>query len=92
MDWLRRSGLSWAVSIPMDVGVCLEAFEHAREVAQPAICNSAQGAQCTSLACMERLAAAGSQMSMDGRGRARDNVLVERWWRTVKYAEVSVKD
>ena len=50
MDWFSRYVLSWAVAITMDVGFCLEALEHALEVATPHIFNSAQGAQCTSLA------------------------------------------
>ena len=92
MDWLSRYVLSWAVSITMDVGFCLEALEQALEVARPEIFNSDQGAQFTRLAFTGRLAAAGSQMSMDGRGRALDNVFVERLWRTVKYEEVYLKD
>ena len=54
--------------------------------------HSDQGAQCTSLDCTGRLAAEGIQMSMDGRGRALDNVCVARLWRTVQYEEVYVKD
>lgn len=92
MDWFSRYVLSWAVSITMDVGFCLEAFDQALEVARPDIFTSDQGAQCTSLDFTGRLAAAGIQMSMDGRGRALDNVFVERLWRTVKYEEVYVKD
>jgi putative transposase len=92
MDWCSRSVLSWAVSITMDVGFCLEALDHALEVAQPEIFNTDQGAQFTSLDFTGRLAAAGVLISMDGRGRALDNVFVERLWRTVKYEEVYVKD
>ena len=62
------------------------------EVARPEIFNSDQGAQFTSLDFTGRLAAAGIQISMDGRGRALDNVFVERLWRTVKYEEVYLKD
>ena len=62
------------------------------EVARPDIFNSDQGAQFTSLDFTGRLAAAGIQISMDGRGRALDNVFVERLWRTVKYEEVYLKD
>ena len=76
----------------MDVGLCLEALEQALEVARPDICNSDQGAQGTSADFTGRLAAAGIQMSMDGRGRALDNVFIERLWRTVKYEAVYVKD
>jgi putative transposase len=92
MDWFSRYVLSWAVSITMDVGFCLEALDQALEVARPEIFNSDQGAQFTSIDCTERLAAAGIQISMDGRGRALDNVFVERLWRTVKYEEVYLKD
>ena len=92
MDWFSRYVLSWAVSITMDVGFCLEALEQALEVARPEIFNSDQGAQFTSLDFTGRLASAGIQISMDGRGRALDNVFVERLWRTVKYEEVYVKD
>jgi putative transposase len=92
MDWFSRYVLSWAVSITMDVGFCLEALEQALEGAQPEIFNSDQGAQFTSLDFTGRLAAAGIQISMDGRGRALDNVFVERLWRTVKYEEVYLKD
>jgi putative transposase len=92
MDWFSRYVLSWAVSITMDVGFCLEALAHALEVARPEIFTSDQGAQFTSLDFTGRLASAGIQISMDGRGRALDNVFVERLWRTVKYEEVYLKD
>jgi len=92
MDWFRRYGLSWAVSMTMDVGFCLEAFAQALGVARPDIFNTDQGAQFTSQDFTGRLAAAGIQSSMDGRGRALDNVFIERLWRTVKYEEVYVKD
>jgi putative transposase len=82
MDWFSRYVLSWAVSITM----------HALEVARPEIFNSDQGAQFTSLDFTGRLIAAGIQISMDGRGRALDNVFIERLWRTVKYEEVYLKD
>jgi putative transposase len=92
MDWFSRSVLSWAVSITMDVGFCLEALDHALGVARPDIFHSDQGAQFTSLDFTSRLAAAGIQISMDGQGRALDNVFVERLWRTVKDEEVYLKD
>ena len=92
MDWCSRSVLSWAVSITMDVGFCLEALEQALAVARPELFNTDQGAQFTSLDFTERLVSAGIQISMDGRGRALDNVFVERLWRTVKYEEVYLKD
>jgi putative transposase len=92
MDWFSRYVLSWAVSITMDLSFCLEALDHTLGVARPEIFNSDQGAQFTSLEFTERLVSAGIQISMDGRGRALDNVFVERLWRTVKYEEVYVKD
>jgi putative transposase len=92
MDWFSRYVLSWAVSITMDVSFCLEALDQALEVARPEIFNTDQGAQFTSHDFTERLAAAGILISMDGRGRALDNVFVERLWRTVKYEEVYLKD
>lgn len=92
MDWFSRYVLSWAVSITMDVSFCLEALEQALAVARPDIFNSDQGAQFTSIDFTGRLTAAGIQISLDGRGRALDNVFVERLWRTVKYEEVYLKD
>jgi putative transposase len=68
----------------MDVAFCLEAVAQALQQGRPAIFNTDQGAQCTSLAFTERLKNGGVQISMDGRGRALDNVFVERWWRSVK--------
>ena len=67
MDWFSRYVLSWAVSITMDVGFCLEALDEALERARPEIFNTDQGAQFTSLDFTERLTAAGIQISMDGR-------------------------
>ena len=68
----------------MDVRFGLEALDHALEITRPEIFHRDQGAQFTSLAFTGRLASAGIQISMDGRGRALDNVFVERLWRTVK--------
>jgi putative transposase len=76
----------------MAVGFCPEALDQALGVARPAIFHSDQGAQVPRLDFTARLAAAGSQISMDGRGRARDNVCVERLWRTVQEEEVYVQD
>jgi putative transposase len=92
MDWFSRYVLSWAVSITMEVGCCLEALEEALGRATPDIFNSDQGSQFTSLEFTGRLAAAGIRISMDGRGRALDNGFVERLWRTVKQEEVYWKD
>ena len=92
MDWFSRYVLSWSVSITMDVGFCLEALEQALEGATPEIFNTDQGAQFTSVDFTGRLESAGIEIRMDGRGRALDNVFVERLWRTVKYEEVYLHD
>jgi len=76
----------------MEVGCCLEALEQALQVAHPEIGTRDQGAQFPRIDFTGRVVSAGRQMRMDGRGRALDNVCVERLWRTVKYEEVSVKD
>jgi putative transposase len=92
IDWFSRYVLSWALSITLDGAFCLEALEHALRGGRPEIFNTDQGAQCTSRAFTERLSRGGIQISMDGRGRALDNVFVERLWRTVKYEEVSLRE
>jgi putative transposase len=92
MDWFSRYVLSWAVSMTMDVGFCLEALEQALRMATPDIFNSDQGSQFTRADFTSRLETAGVNISMDGRGRALDHVFVERLWRTVKYEEVYLKD
>lgn len=92
MDWFSRYVLSWALSITMDGRFCLEASEQALRVSKPDVFNSDQGAQFTSVDFTRRLNQAGIRISMDGRGRALDNVFVERLWRSVKYEEVYLKD
>lgn len=88
IDWWSRYVLAWAVSITLDGTCCLEALETALRRGRPEIFNTDQGAQCTSRAFTERLRQGELQISMDGRGRALDNVFVERLWRSVKYEEV----
>jgi len=92
LDWFSRYVLSWAVSNTMDGRFCLDALEQALWRAKPEVFNSDQGAQFTSMDFTSRLEVAGVRISMDGRGRALDNVFVERLWRTVKYEEVYLKD
>ena len=92
MDWFSRYVLSWQVSITLDLGFCVEALEQALALARPEIFNSDQGVQFTSRDFTQRLETAGIRISMDGRGRALDNIFVERLWRTVKYEEVYLKD
>jgi len=92
MDWFSRYVLAWAVSITMDVPFCVEALEQALGQGQPELFNTDQGAQFTSQAFTARLQQRGVRISMDGRGRALDNVFVERLWRSVKYEEVYLRD
>jgi putative transposase len=92
IDWWSRYVLSWAVSITLESAFCLEALETALRRGRPAIFNTDQGAQFTSCAFTERLRQGGIQISMDGRGRALDNVFVERLWRSVKYEEVYLRE
>lgn len=92
LDWFSRYVLAWELSNSLDVGFCVAALEAALARGCPEIFNTDQGAQFTSPAFTGRLAAAGVRISMDGRGRALDNVFVERLWRTVKYEEVYLQD
>jgi putative transposase len=92
MDWYSRYVLSWALSNSLEVEFCLEVLDAALARGRPEIFNSDQGAQFTSPAFTGRLLAAGVRISMDGRGRALDNVFVERLWRSVKYEEVYLHD
>jgi putative transposase len=92
MDWCSRYVRSWAVSSTRDVALCVEALKQAIRHRPPEIFHTAQGAQFTRLACTERLKNRGIRIRMDGRGRALDNVLVERLWRRVKYEEVYLRD
>jgi putative transposase len=91
MDWFSRYVLAWQLSLTLDVEFCLEALESALLRSRPRIFNSDQGSQFTSAAFTGRLAEAEIAISMDGRGRALDNVFVERLWRSVKYEEVYLK-
>jgi putative transposase len=92
MDWFSRYVLSWALSITMDVAFCVEALEQALGQGHPEMFNTDQGGQFTSQAFTARLKEGGIRISMDGRGRALDNVFVERLWRSVKYEEVYLRD
>lgn len=92
LDWYSRYVLSWRVSNSLETSFCIEALEKALSKGRPEIFNTDQGCQYTSRAFTERVEEAGSKMSMDGRGRALDNVFVERLWRSVKYEEVYLRD
>lgn len=92
MDWFSRFIVSWEVSNSMDVSFCVSALEKSLRYGTPEIFNTDQGAQFTSPRFTSVLAARGSQISMDGRGRAIDNVWIERFWRSLKYEEVYLKE
>ena len=92
MDWYSRFVLSWELSNTLDVGCCLVALERALEVGKPEIFNSDQGVQFTARAFIGKLEEAGVAISMDGRGRAFDNIFVERLWRTVKDEDIYIKE
>jgi len=92
MDWYSRYVLSWRLSNTLEGSFCLEALDEALAMSRPEIFNSDQGSQFTAAAFTGRLEQSGVAISMDGRGRALDNVFVERLWRSVKYEEVYLKD
>jgi putative transposase len=92
MDWCSRKVLAWRVSITMDTAFCVEAVEEALgRYGTPEIFNTDQGSQFTSEAFTGLLDDNGIQISMDGKGSWRDNVFIERLWRSVKYEEVYLK-
>jgi len=93
MDWHSRYVLSWELSVDMEASFCVSALERAlRRYGRPEIFNSDQGAQFTSKAFTNTLMDADVQISMDGRGRALDNVFIERLWRSVKYEEIYINE
>jgi len=92
VDWFSRRILSWKLSITMDVSFCLEAVEEALSMNEkPEIFNTDQGSQFTSEVFTEQLRKNNIAISMDGKGCWRDNVFVERIWRTIKYEEVYLR-
>lgn len=93
IDWYSRKVLSWRISNSMDVSFCIEALNEAiGNYGIPEIFNTDQGSQFTSAAFTGILESNDIRISMDGRGRWADNVFVERFWRTVKYEEVYLKE
>ena len=92
LDWFSRYVLAWELSVTVDGQFCEDTLERALATERPTIFNTDQGRQFTSATFTGLLRTAGVQISMDGRGRALDNVFVERLWRSVKYEEVYLKD
>jgi len=92
LDWFSRYVLSWSLSTTLDAWFCVQALREALQSATPEIFNTDQGSQFTSGDWLAELTQAGVAISMDGRGRAFDNIFTERLWRSVKYEEVYLKD
>jgi len=92
IDWYSRYVLSWTLSNTLDSTFCLDALEQALQKGTPAIFNTDQGSQFTARAFTDMLINAGIRISMDGRGRALDNIFIERFWRTVKYEDIYLKN
>ena len=88
LDWFSRFIVSWRLSQTLELDFVLDVADEALAQAVPHIWNSDQGSHFTSPQYLERLLAVQVQISMDGRGRARDNIFTERLWRTIKYEEV----
>jgi len=92
LDWHSRYIISWELDQSLAEGFVLAALDRGLAQATPQICNSDQGSQFTSPQYLDRLRGAGVAISMDGQGRALDNIFTERLWRTIKYEEVYLHD
>ena len=92
IDWYSRYVLSWRLSNTLENTFCIEALEEALDIAKPEIFNTDQGSQYTATNFTESLIKRNIKISMDSKGRALDNIFVERLWRSVKYEEVYLKD
>jgi putative transposase len=91
IDWFSRYVIAWKLSNTLDGSFCLEMLEEALKGGRPEIFNTDQGVQFTAEAFTSCLERAGVAVSMDGRGRALDNVFVERLWRSVKYEDIYIR-
>lgn len=92
MDWFSRYVLSWQLSNTLDTHFCLEALKEAFQENQPEFFHSDQGVQFTSLAFTSFLERRLVSISMSSKGRAFDNIFIERLWRSVKYEEIYIHD
>jgi len=91
IDWYSRYVVAWRLSNTLDGSFCLEMLEEALRGGRPEVFNTDQGAQFTAAAFVGCLEGAGVAVSMDGRGRALDNVFVERLWRSIKYEDIYIR-
>jgi len=92
LDWYSRYVVSWALDETLELPFVLDALHQALATATPVIWNTDQGSQFTSPQLTGLVEAAGVQISMDGKGRAYDNIFTERLWRSVKYEEIYLAD
>ena len=92
LDWYSRYVVAWELDQTLEMDFVLSTVDRALILAKPDIWNSDQGAHFTSLQYIERLQAAQVRISMDGKGRATDNIFIERFWRSLKYEEVYLHD
>lgn len=92
IDWYSRYVLSWQMSNSLDASFCVEALSEALDRSEPEIFNTDQGCQYTSKDFLKPLIDRNIRISMDSKGRALDNIFIERLWRTVKYEEVYLKE
>jgi putative transposase len=92
LDWFSRYVISWELDQTLELPFVLTAVDRALAQAKPVICNSDQGSHFTSPQYLDRLRQIEAQISMDGRGRALDNIFTERLWRSVKYEEVYLNE
>jgi putative transposase len=91
IDWFSRYVIAWRLSNTLDGSFCLEMLDEALRGGRPEVFNTDQGVQFTAEAFTGTLESAGVAVSMDGRGRALDNVFVERLWRSVKYEDIYLR-
>jgi putative transposase len=92
LDWYSRYVVSWELSETLEIAFVLTCVDRALSLAVPTIFNSDQGSHFTSPQCVKRVLDAGAAVSMDGRGRAMDNIFTERLWRTIKYEHIYLAD
>lgn len=92
IDWFSRFVLSWELSNTLDVSFCLDAFDSALRISHPEIFNTDQGRQFTSKAFTDRVLGNDIKLSMDSKGRALDNIFIERLWRSLKYEDIYIRE
>jgi putative transposase len=92
MDWFSRYVIAWQLSNTLDGYFCLDVLQQALHQAKPEIFNTDQGVQFTAQDFTDCLEQAQVRISMDGRGRALDNIFIERLWRSLKYEDIYLKD